>query len=361
MPSALAAELRAGPPLSAAQAGLTTFPTPPAGFNPTDASAAQLSEYGFAPRPPAGEDQAWVAAMSHWRYNLVDPVIQNLANRPGTRPQASTPENSAAPDSIGSNCGFFQLLYAGNARASAPECPLYEDEAYQPNGYYGVQAGWTVPTVTPTAKNSSSAIWPGIGGYADLDGLSNDSLVQAGTEQDYVAGSGAGYYAWYEACCTTDPDQRVISNFPVHPGDVMFVDVDLLASNAAASYSTLVTYDIINETTGEGLSIDENFSPPSGGEAEFIVENPCYTPGCHQQMLADFGTIAFTGAFWGLQMPDNPPISEYSGACIGEEDHIDPHIATQTPVPPGIPLANPEAFTDSDGCNFPVARVNPSD
>lgn len=348
--SVLASELGAGPPLSAVQAGLSLFPTPPTGFSPLDATAAQLAEYGFAPRPPAGDDQTWVAAMSNWRYNLSDPVIRDLANRPGSVPSQ---EAGTSPDSIGRNYGFYDSYgYSGNVTGS-----LLAPEVNKPNGYYEVEASWTIPTVAPTNSNSYSTIWPGIGAYG------GGTLVQAGTEQDYLTGSGATYYAWYEACCRTDPIERMVQNFPVHPGDTMFVDVDLNDSSAPAAYSTLVGYDIVDETTGEGMSILENFSPLSGGDADFVLEDPCIgSVGgvcVDRPMLADFETMAFSGAFWGLQKPDNPPDSEYSGACIGEDVHRDPHDATLVPVPPGIPLANPEAFTDPDGCDFPIVRVNP--
>jgi hypothetical protein len=339
---ALVTDLGAGPPLTPGQAHLTLYPSPPPGFRPLSATSAQLSEYGF-PQRPRGNATNWRNALNDWRSRLTDPTIRVLKNRPGLSANDRT-------SSIGGNKGYYDTGYAGNANGQI---------AYQPNGYYQVQAGWTVPSVTPTAVNSYSSIWPGIGAYASLNHLPNDTLVQAGTEQDYINGSGSTYYAWYEACCNTDPYQNMVSNFAVHPGDRMFINITLLVSNQDAAYSTMVGYDIENLTTGQDFPMVESFGPPSGGDAEFIVERTCVYNNC-DPMLADFSPIMLTGTNWGIQFPNNPPYSEYSGACVGQDFHFDPHMATSTPVPPGIPVADPEAFTDPYGCNFPVLRVNPS-
>jgi hypothetical protein len=52
-----------------------TYAKPPAGFDPTTATSAQLKEYGFPPRPPGdpsdpqvqGALKAWLTAMKSWR------------------------------------------------------------------------------------------------------------------------------------------------------------------------------------------------------------------------------------------------------------------------------------------------------
>ncbi len=67
--------------------------------------------------------------------------------------------------------------------------------------------------------------------------------------------------------------------------------------------------------------------------------------------------MGFSGAYFGGQVPANSP-DEYFGGCVGDYYHFDPHMATSLSFPPGVPIANPEAFSDSGGCNFPVVRVN---
>lgn len=56
------------------------YPQPPSGFDPAKATAAQLDEYGFPPRPPGDASnpqvraalQAWLTAMRSWKST--DPV-----------------------------------------------------------------------------------------------------------------------------------------------------------------------------------------------------------------------------------------------------------------------------------------------
>src|SRR5580658_6548090 len=61
--------------------------------------------------------------------------------------------------------------------------------------YTSATGSWTVPTViAPTThprKAYFSSTWVGI------DGFDNQSLIQAGTEQDWIGGS-AFYQAWWE-------------------------------------------------------------------------------------------------------------------------------------------------------------------
>ena len=54
----------------------------------------------------------------------------------------------------------------------------------------GVSGSWTVPAVTDIGIDAFSAIWIGIGGQFDR------TLIQAGTEQDFVGGQ-AQYSVWY--------------------------------------------------------------------------------------------------------------------------------------------------------------------
>ncbi len=60
--------------------------------------------------------------------------------------------------------------------------------------YSSVTGTWTVPTVTGSRGTTAySAAWAGIDGFTD------SSLIQAGTEQDYY-GNSAHYGAWWRSC-----------------------------------------------------------------------------------------------------------------------------------------------------------------
>jgi hypothetical protein len=52
----------------------------------------------------------------------------------------------------------------------------------------GVNASWTVPKVKPSENNTFSGVWVGIGGYGE------DTLIQTGTEQEYIDGK-ISYYS----------------------------------------------------------------------------------------------------------------------------------------------------------------------
>ncbi|MGU3469741.1 G1 family glutamic endopeptidase [Paenibacillus sp. D51F] len=73
-----------------------------------------------------------------------------------------------------------------------------------------ISASWTVPFVLPSARSSYSSAWIGIDGY------NNSSLIQTGTEHEYVNGK-ANYYAWLEIL----PQAETRIKLPVYPGDLI--------------------------------------------------------------------------------------------------------------------------------------------
>jgi hypothetical protein len=54
-----------------------------------------------------------------------------------------------------------------------------------------VSASWTVPSVKNVGVDAYSSVWVGVGGQFE------SSLIQVGTEQDFVNGAPT-YLAWYE-------------------------------------------------------------------------------------------------------------------------------------------------------------------
>ena len=85
-----------------------------------------------------------------------------------------------------------------------------------------VVGSWTVPGVqasTPS-KDTYSSAWVGIDGYSD------NTVEQIGTEQDWTA-SGKSYYAWFEMY----PNYAYeIVGFPVDQGDMISAQVEYLGS-----------------------------------------------------------------------------------------------------------------------------------
>jgi hypothetical protein len=140
----------------------------------------------------------------------------------------------------------------------------------------GVSGSWTVPRVTATLDDRFSAVWVGIGGYDD------NTLIQAGTEQDSVNGAKA-YSAWYEIL----PGQSV-SIMTVNPGDKINASI-MLIDSATNSWSVYVH----DTTTGQKFTKILTYNS-SRLSAEWIVERPTLNNGLSP--LANFGSTTFTNS-----------------------------------------------------------------
>jgi Peptidase A4 family len=139
--------------------------------------------------------------------------------------------------------------------------------------FTGVSAQWVVPTVQPSQASQSSSTWIGI------DGVSNTSLIQAGTEQDTSDGT-TTYYAWYELLPALSIPVEYVS-----PGDEMKVSI---VEDSPVTW-TIVIADL---TSGQTVSRSVAYSTPQTS-AEWIEEAPTSAAG-QQLTLADFGATQFT-------------------------------------------------------------------
>jgi Peptidase A4 family len=132
---------------------------------------------------------------------------------------------------------------------------------------------WTVPVVSKSRGSTYSAIWVGIDGYSD------STVEQIGTEQDWTGG--AVYYAWYEMY----PNASYRIPYAVYPGDAMLGNV---------------TYDngqfiltLSDSTQGWTFTTTQTASGALRQSAEWVVEAPWLGK---VLPLANFGTVTFTGA-----------------------------------------------------------------
>jgi hypothetical protein len=65
-----------------------TYPLPPAGFDPTKATQAELQEYGFPPRPRSTDPnfQTWLRAMAAYKTtDPAEPTCGGATHPPATR------------------------------------------------------------------------------------------------------------------------------------------------------------------------------------------------------------------------------------------------------------------------------------
>jgi hypothetical protein len=141
-----------------------------------------------------------------------------------------------------------------------------------------VSGSWTVPRIEVSQEDMFSDTWIGIGGQLD------NTLIQAGTEQDSINGQG-NYSAWYELL----PNGSVtITTLNISSGDKIVVSINLVDS-ATNEWSI----EINDVTTGQGF--EQNFFYNSSRlSAEWIVERP--TVDHSLSTLADFGNITFTNS-----------------------------------------------------------------
>jgi hypothetical protein len=121
--------------------------------------------------------------------------------------------------------------------------------------YTKATAQWVVPGVSATKSASYSSAWVGI------DGFTNSSLIQTGTESDYYNGS-AHYNAWWEILPAAETP---ITSFAVHPGDVMTASI---TKGSGSSWSIT-----ISDNHGGSFTTTQNYSGP-GTSVEWIEEAP---------------------------------------------------------------------------------------
>jgi hypothetical protein len=127
---------------------------------------------------------------------------------------------------------------------------------------------WTVPKATQHTKGQAeySADWIGIGGgcvNANCT-VTDDTLIQTGTEQDVGSGGKASYSAWYELI----PAPSETIGMAIHQGDRMYASIATVASNADVWKITLKDL-----TTGKSYSTTVPYTS-SQDTAEWIEETP---------------------------------------------------------------------------------------
>jgi hypothetical protein len=156
-----------------------------------------------------------------------------------------------------------------------------------------MNASWTIPTVVTSASDEHSSVWIGVGGQLD------NTLIQAGTEQD-VSGGQETYYAWYELL----PAYAVrINTLAVSPGDIMVASLRLVDSSV-----NRWNIQISDSTTGQyfGTTVFYNSTRSSG---EWVIERP--TVSTKLSALADFGNVTFTSCHLATENKSGPIKSFY--------------------------------------------------
>ena len=137
--------------------------------------------------------------------------------------------------------------------------------------FTSIDGTWTVPTATPHKANESeaSSTWIGIGGGCvnKSCAITDETLIQAGTEQNVDASGTASYYAWYELI----PAPSLQTTLVVHAGDK-------IRCNLTQTKPGLWVIRLWNLTTGGNWHITVPYSS-AHLSAEWVNETPLTTGG----------------------------------------------------------------------------------
>src|SRR5579863_2614605 len=197
--------------------------------------------------------------------------------------------------------------------------------------FTSVSGQWTVPTATQRTAGQAedSASWVGIGGGCVDDSctVTDNTLIQAGTEQDVSATGQVSYDAWWEII----PETETEISLPVTAGNKISVSI-------AESTSTPGQWSIVikNLTTHKSFSTTQTYSS-SMDTVEWIEETPLEigTTGSGIAAMPNLTTVHFLNA-------------KYNGAAAGfqtvDEMQLDNNnMIEATPSAPGAKMV---AFND---------------
>ena len=133
--------------------------------------------------------------------------------------------------------------------------------------FTSITGDWTVPTVTQhtAGQDEDSSDWIGIGGGCVDAGctVTDSTLIQAGTEQDWSGGA-ASYSAWWELV----PAPSISISMTVEPGDHMHASIAEVVAD-----SDLWTITLQDVTRNESFTTTVPYSS-THLTAEWIEETP---------------------------------------------------------------------------------------
>jgi hypothetical protein len=216
---------------------------------------------------------------------------------------------------------------SASASAAGWAASKWSGYALTGGSYTSITGTWTVPAVTPSVEPTYSASWAGI------DGFNNNSLIQAGTEQDYYGGT-ARYYAWWGIGRVAE---TVISSITVSPGDTMSASI----SKGTGNVWTITLADV---TTGRSFTTSQTYSGP-GASAEWIEERP--VAGGRIATLANYGKTIF----------DHATVNGAAPGFTRSDGGVMVQGGTKVSTP-SLPDDDGDGFTVAYGATTPVAPAS---
>jgi hypothetical protein len=276
--------------------GIRTFPVPPAGFDPRQASDLDLARYGFPPRPDQKADpdhyamweRVMAAAKIRWNGELKALPGSGDFRVPGSTLSVEPAAVTAETVKKMSNVAASGVLLSNTLKKWSSKTSFSDI--------------WTIISV-PTAQipfDSGSCFasgsadmievsFAGIGGYifySPATGLPLFApMLQGGVYTEIDCAEGTNYYA-YVGWGT------YAAEFSVHPGDVFYTEVQASGPSAGSVYVEDLTTLTYNSYAVSGPTI-------AGNTAQWMVARPCCTNSGNldgMYPLANTISISFDGA-----------------------------------------------------------------
>lgn len=170
--------------------------------------------------------------------------------------------------------------------------------------FTSVSGKWVVPKATQhkAGEAEHSASWVGIGGGCVDDNcdVTDNTLIQAGTEQDVTKKGVAKYSAWWEII----PQPSTPVSLAVAPGNTVQVTVN---QTSAGEWSIVID----NLSTGRNFSTTTAYTS-SLDTAEWIEETPLVigTGGTGFAAMPNLGVVHFKGGKLNGASPDYQTVDE---------------------------------------------------
>ena len=184
--------------------------------------------------------------------------------------------------------------------------------------FHSISGTWNVPTATQhtSGQSEASSDWIGIGGgcvNANCT-VTDNTLIQTGTEQDVDSSGKASYSAWWEVI---PGPSLTITSFTPRPGDQMHADITEAVANSNVWKITLT-----DVTQGKTYSTTVPYSS-THATAEWIEETPLLIgTDAGLASLPNLSRVTFSsartnGANAGLTLPEQMFLTDANGSVIG--------------------------------------------
>ncbi len=235
--------------------------------------------------------------------------------------------------------GTVNAVIAGATQVGATNWSGYAQNSATKATFTAVQDTWRVPTVSTTPSGSQySSDWVGV------DGFSNSSLVQCGTEADNV-GHKAVYDAWTEIL---PAPEVVITGLAIHAGDEIFAQVKETKANTWLM-------QVKDLTTGKSGSRTVSYATP-GTSAEVIHERPLVNGSLAS--LAKTGKVTQDPGSYSTSEPGtttvyHPSMSAAKGATVYQIFMVN-NAGTKTIAAPSLPDSDSDGFAVAYGATSPA-------